>query len=144
MTINNRMLIVLIPLCIVFGNTVQANDVESSDTTHLGHDYPRKLVANKAKVSGVTVEKKYRALLKRIKASTFPGDKAHVAETARYLISEHKQWESYRDTHCNLISNVYVFPSNSRMWASQFNSCQFNINEERIEFLNGISSEYNK
>lgn len=144
MTIKTRKLHLLIPLCIVLSTAVQANNVETSDTTHLGHDYPRQLVANKAKLSSVTVEMKYKVLLSRINVSTFPGDKDHNAETANYLESEHQQWKIYRDSHCQLKANVYIYPSDSRMWATEFHSCLNSMNEKRIKFLNGISYEYKK
>ena len=126
------------------GTTVQAKDRGSSDTTHLGHDYPRQLVAKKAKLSSIRVEKIYKTLLGRIKASTYPGDKEHIAETAKLFIIDHKNWIVFRDSHCELKANIYIYPSNSRMWVSQFHSCQADVNEERIKFLKGISFEFEK
>lgn len=142
MTTSTIKLHVFIALSFILSAVAQANDMENNDTTHLGHDYSRQLMANKAKLSSEMVEKTYTTLLSRIKASTFPGDKEHISETAHYLAREHKLWKSYRESHCGLTSNVYVYPSDSRMWASQYHSCQFDMNEKRIKFLNGIGYEF--
>ena len=125
-----------ITFCFMLSTAVQANDRGNIDTTHLGHDYPRQLVANKAKLSSELVEKKYKTLLGRIKASTFPADKEHIAETAKLFIIDHKNWIVFRDSHCYLKANVYIYPSYSRMWTSEFHSCLNSMNEKRIKFFN--------
>ena len=144
MIIKATKLHVLITFCFILSTTVQAKDVGGSDTTHLGHDYPRQLVTKKAKLSSVLVEKEYKTLLSRIKARAYPGDKEHIAEIAKSFIIDQKNWIVFRDSHCELKANVYVYPSNSRMWASEFHSCQTDVNEQRIKFLKGISFEFEK
>lgn len=116
--------------------------VIANDTTHLGHDYSRKVIANKAKESDVNMASKYKSLLKLIKKSHSPGDDEHIAATADIFVDDQKRWLSYRNTHCQLQANVYVYPSTSRMWASQYNSCKLDLNNKRIKFLNDISYEY--
>ena len=123
-------------------STVLSNAVLANDITHLGHDYSRQLIANKAKESDALVEEKYTSLVNLIKTSNHPGDDEDNIETADRLEEDQKQWLVYREAHCQLTANVYIFPSYSRMWASQFNSCKLDMNNERIRFLKSIGYEY--
>lgn len=142
MTIIFRKLPFLFTFLFMLSATVQADNIENNDTTHLGHDHPRRLMANNAKSSSVLVEKKYKTILSLIKASTFSGDIAHNENTAGLLITDHKNWRSFRDSQCQLKANVYIYPAYSKMWTSQFHSCQYDMNKQRIEFFNGIRFQY--
>jgi len=120
-------------------NAALSNAVLANDITHLGHDYSRQLIENKAKESDTLVEEKYTSLVNLIKTRNHP---EHNIETADRLEEDQKQWLIYIEAHCQLTANVYIFPSYSRMWASQFNSCKLDMNNERIRFFKSIGHEY--
>ena len=120
------------------------NFLYADDNTSLGFDHSRKSAIKIASKSNAVVNNKYTALLENIKNSHFPGDDEHIAATAKYLIADQQRWLDYRATHCQLQSNVYVYPANSRMWVSNYNSCLSDMNKSRIKFLDDIGHEYKK
>ena len=142
MTIFTHRVLLSFSLCVVVTATVLANQSTTDDTTQLGYDHARKVVANLAKSTDEMVEQKYKLLLNKIKRSTFPGNAEHNAKTANYLESEHKQWKVYRDLNCSLKANIYVYPEYSRMWTSDYRSCENRMNKNRIKFLEGALHQY--
>lgn len=146
MTISTQQLLLSVFLCLALMATAlakqPADNGNGGDTTHLGFDHARKIAAQKAKSSSEMVERKYNLLLNKIKRSTFPGDAEHNAKTANYLEGEHKQWIVYRDLNCSLKANIYVYPEYSRMWTSDYRSCENRMNKNRIKFLEGALHQY--
>ena len=126
-------------LVLALGNTTNTSATETEE--HLGHDYPRQVVRNRAETSSKAVEEKYTELLQHIRSGITSGDE-HMSETASQLKAAQKSWLRYREDHCELTAYVYVYPAGSRMFASQYHSCVASMNDKRLQFFKNIAYEF--
>lgn len=136
-----RLLIKKIAALMIIG-TALFDLAVANDTTHLGYDNPRKLISKAAKDSFIELENKYKNVLSEMKVRNQPESDEHITETISALILDQKLWMSFSQSHCNLVSYINVFPTGSRMFSSQYNSCKLEMNKKRIRYLNSIHYEY--
>ena len=109
-----------------------------------GHDFARIELAKATRASDEIVVNKFKELKTIIRASQHPAGLEHNAQTADKLNVEHQHWLLYAESHCWLVSSVYVYPSGSKMSLSEFNSCKLEMNQQRLNFMHVIGTEYSQ
>jgi hypothetical protein len=126
-------------LILFFGLSVNAQGVDEKPT---GHDHARKELAKSTLASEVILDNKFQELLLLIRNSKYPAGLEHNAGTADKLTIEHQHWLLYAESHCWLVSSVYVYPAGSKMSYSEYNACKLEMNQQRIQFIDYIKNEY--
>ena len=124
------------------GLSVQAED---ADETWRGHDYPRKKTREAAQASFVELEKTITNLLREIKFANGSDEPAPENwDMAQMLEQEHNAWASYRDSHCQMETNIYVYPQGSMLFSHELNSCLLRFNRKRQTYLEGLANEFHQ
>ena len=140
---DNNIVFILKSLAISFiffiGLSVNAQGVEEKPT---GHDYARKELAKSTLASEEILGNKFKELLSLIKNSKYPAGLEHNLDTADKLNNEQQHWLLYAESHCWLVSSVYVYPTGSKMSFSEYNACKLEMNQQRIQFIDNINNEY--
>ena len=133
-----RFIILVLAGCLSL--SVQAED---ADETWRGHDYPRKKTREAAQASLVKLEETITNLLRKIKSINGSDEPAPEDwDMAQMIAHEHKAWASYRDSHCQLETTIYVYPQGSMLFSHELNSCLLRFNRERQKYLEGLAIEF--
>ncbi len=124
-------------LVCLLSSPVYAEDIS------LGHDYARKQTREAAQASFVALEKTVAKLLSEIRSAN-ASDESDSDEVDMVQLLEHEQnaWASYRDSHCQLETNIYVYPEGSMLFIHELNSCLLRFNRERQKYLEGLAIEF--
>ena len=118
---------------------------EEDDETWRGHDYPRKKTREALQLSTVELEKTLAKLVSEIKSANDSDEPAPEDwDMAQMITHEHKAWAAYRDSHCQLETNIYVYPVGSMLFSHELNSCLLRFNRKRQTYLEGLANEFHQ
>lgn len=134
----------LLLVTLLFYLTTGAHADESKNEATSGHDHARQRAREDARTTDVALKQRFSEVLQQLRNAEYPhGDAEHIANTAKALADDQQRWRNYRDSHCNYQAYRYIYPADSRMFASEYHRCHADMNRERIDFLDGIARETN-
>jgi len=127
-------------ICFSAGQVFSETPVEEN-VTSLGADYPRKIIQEQAVESNRVISEKYKQIYQKMKSNSLT-DKEHVSGMLKSFKQEHNRWVSYRESHCDLMTYIFVYPAQSKMAAAQYYSCILSMNKRRMRYFEDILIEF--
>lgn len=123
---------------------IQNGYATDQQADNFAHDYARKKAQAEAISSFKLVDKQYNRLREAIKKSSYPDDATHKNLSIKLLEQEHKTWMRYKESKCNFETNIYIYPTDSKLYIQEYNACSLRFNNERARYFEDLINELSK